>query len=135
MGKFVSSCDIPDALAEAIALAEHRRGCGGFNGRKSYGPPKFEGQHKATDMTWASIHTAVLCQVLDIQPEVLEAIRTRPTVDELRAASVDMDLDTNEPEDRQDHENGDQDGEPTGPLESHGVGPTQGARISCLNPR
>lgn len=63
---FVSSRDIPNHLAESMAHIAHRRGCGSFNGDRPVPPPRFEGQHRFTDILNARIHIADLCAALHI---------------------------------------------------------------------
>lgn len=63
--KFVSSKDIPAEMAEAVAHWGHKRGCGVFNGRGTSSEP-FKGAHRDSDMVWASIHVADVCNALHI---------------------------------------------------------------------
>lgn len=73
MSKFVSSRDVPNAMAEAVALWAHKRGCTTFDGTPC---ASFKGSHRAGDVTWASIHLADVCNALHITLADLAALET-----------------------------------------------------------
>lgn len=71
---FVSSRDVPDDMAEKVARTAHVRGCGSFDGgcgNRLHNAPPFVDSHKRTDVVWASIHIADLCNALKITPDQL----------------------------------------------------------------
>jgi len=67
---FVSSKDIPDEIAEKVALVAHERGCGAFDGRKRVRGPKFEGDHRRADLVRASIHISDVCNALGLPADL-----------------------------------------------------------------
>jgi hypothetical protein len=71
---FVSSRDVPDGMAEAVARVAHHRGCGSFDGgsgNRLHNAPPFEGSHRRQDVVWASVHIADLCNALKVAPKEL----------------------------------------------------------------
>lgn len=58
---FVSSRDIPEALAERLAKVEHSRACHVFDGQRGRCEP-FKGDHRRRDLISAQIHLADLCE-------------------------------------------------------------------------
>ena len=68
---FVPSTEIPDWMAEKVAKWAHQRGCGSFDGgrNRTVAPPRFADDHRTSDMVWASIHIADLCNALKVTPE------------------------------------------------------------------
>ena len=79
---FVSSRDVPDSMAEAVARVAHHRGCGSFDGgsgNRLHAAPPFEGSHRRQDVVWASVHIADLCNALKVTPkELLDLARRTP---------------------------------------------------------